>query len=62
MWLDPERTEERYSADSAASSGYLSRLEEFVGGWARLARDRRMSHAVWTSGEAFEDHLPELLR
>lgn len=62
VWVDPERPEERWSADTAGSSGYLARLEEFVEGWARLARDRRMSHAVWTSGEAFEDHLPELLR
>ena len=62
VWVDPERPEERWSSDAAGSSGYLARLEEFVEGWARLARDRRMSHSVWTSGVGFEDHLPELLR
>lgn len=62
VWVDPERPEARWSADGAGSSRYLARLEEFVEGWARLARDHRMSHAVWTSGEGFEDHLPGLLR
>ena len=61
-FADPERPGSRWSADGAGSSRYLARLEEFVEGWARLARDHRMSHAVWTSGEAFEDHLPGLLR
>lgn len=62
LWVDPERPEQRWSADGGAASGYLGALEEFVEGWARLARDHRMSHAVWTSGEGFEDHLPGLLR
>ena len=62
VWVDPERPGSRWSADGAGASRYLARLEEFVEGWARLARDHRMSHAVWTSGEAFEDHLPGLLR
>lgn len=62
VWVDPEHPEERWSADAAGSSRYLARLAEFVEGWARLARDHRMTHAVWTSGKEFEDHLPELLR
>ena len=62
VWVDPERPGSRWSSDGAGSTDYLERLEGFVGGWARFARNHRMSHAVWTSSEGFEDHLPDLLR
>lgn len=60
--IDPEAPETPWSAGPSAVPAYLSSLERFVEGWARLARDHRMSHAVWRSDEAFEDHVPVLLR
>jgi len=62
LWMDPESPSAARHADASDIAGYLARLEAFVEGWSRLARDHRMSHAVWRSDEPFEDHLPALLR
>lgn len=62
LWVDPESPSSPRPASASDIAQYLVRLESFVEGWSRLARDHRMTHAVWRSDEPFEDHLPALLR
>ena len=62
LWIDPESPSVPHPASTADLPSYLLRLEAFVESWSRLARDHRMTHAVWRSDEPFEDHLPALLR
>lgn len=62
LWVDPEHPSAPRPASAADIAQYLVRLEAFVESWSRLARDHRMTHAVWRSDEPFEDHLPALLR
>lgn len=61
VWTDPESPTVRRGGDGDVLR-YLERLESFVEKWSVLARDHGLSHAVWRSDEAFEAHLPALLR
>ena len=61
VWRDPESPRTQRAGDGQVLR-YLERLETFVEKWSRLARDHGLAHAVWRSDEAFEAHLPALLR
>ena len=61
VWMDPESPSTRRAGDGHVLR-YLERLEAFVEKWSMLSRDHGLAHAVWRSDEAFEAHLPALLR
>ena len=63
-FVDPESGLRRRAGQDLVRGldGYERSLEAFVGRWSELAAAHGMRHRVWSSADAFERFLPDLLR
>ena len=63
-FVDPESGLGRWggAGERSGLQQYERSLEAFLERWSGLAAAHGMSHRVWSTSEAFESFLPDLLR